>query len=138
VLYESIEALRRALRSAGVTPEQLHAVLLVGGSSRMPIVSQLVGAELGRPVAVDAHPKHAIALGAAWVASGAGAASRAVEGGTAPAAGGIAPRRPPEPLQPLAPLAPPDPLQPLRFRPLRASRTTLLPTKARRLVPETH
>src|SRR5690554_1096629 len=70
VLYESIEALRRALRSAGVAPEQLHAVLLVGGSSRMPIVSQLVGAELGRPVAVDAHPKHAIALGAAWQASG--------------------------------------------------------------------
>ena len=96
VLYESIEALRRALRSAGVTPEQLQAVLLVGGSSRMPIVSQLVGAELGRPVAVDAHPKHAIALGAAWVASGAGAASPAVDhgpaaGGTAfPAAGGAA------------------------------------------------
>jgi hypothetical protein len=90
VLYESIEALRRALRSAGVTPEQLHAVLLVGGSSRMPIVSQLVGAELGRPVAVDAHPKHAIALGAAWVASGAGAASPAVESGTGPATGGTA------------------------------------------------
>lgn len=87
-LYESIEALRRALRSAGVAPEQLHAVLLVGGSSRMPIVSQLVGAELGRPVAVDAHPKHAIALGAAWVASGSGAASpEAPDGGTAPAAG---------------------------------------------------
>jgi len=81
VLYESIEALRRALRSAGVAPEQLHAVLLVGGSSRMPIVSQLVGAELGRPVAVDAHPKHAIALGAAWVASGTTSASGPEPGG---------------------------------------------------------
>ncbi len=69
-LHDSIEALKRALRSAGVTPEQLHSVLLVGGSSRMPIVGQLVGAELGRPVAVDAHPKHAVALGAAWLASG--------------------------------------------------------------------
>jgi molecular chaperone DnaK len=69
-LYSTIEALRRALRSAGVTPEQLHSVLLVGGASRMPLVSQLVGAELGRPVAVDAHPKHAVALGAAWLASG--------------------------------------------------------------------
>jgi actin-like ATPase involved in cell morphogenesis len=68
-LHASIEALRRALRSAGVTPDQLHSVLLVGGSSRMPIVAQLVGAELGRPVAVDAHPKHAVALGAAWLAS---------------------------------------------------------------------
>jgi actin-like ATPase involved in cell morphogenesis len=70
-LQDTIDALRRALRSAGVTPEQLHAVLLVGGSSRMPIVAQLVGAELGRPVAVDAHPKHAVALGAALLAGGA-------------------------------------------------------------------
>jgi molecular chaperone DnaK len=69
-LQNTVEALRRALRSAGVAPEQLHSVLLAGGSSRMPIVAQLVGAELGRPVAVDAHPKHAVALGAAWLASG--------------------------------------------------------------------
>ncbi len=67
-LQDSIDALRRAVRSAGVTPEDLRAVLLVGGSSRMPIVAQLVGAELGRPVAVDAHPKHAVALGAASLA----------------------------------------------------------------------
>ncbi len=73
-LHDSIEALKRALRSANVTADQLHAVLLVGGSSRMPIVAQLVGAELGRPVAVDAHPKHAVPLGAAWLASGALAA----------------------------------------------------------------
>ncbi|MFS8521398.1 MAG: Hsp70 family protein [Micromonosporaceae bacterium] len=69
-LHSTIEALRRALRSARVEPEQLHSVLLVGGSSRIPLVAQLVGAELGRPVAVDAHPKHAVALGAAWQASG--------------------------------------------------------------------
>jgi len=75
-LYETIEALRRALRSAGVTADELHSVLLVGGSSRMPIVSQMVGAELGRPVAVDAHPKHAVALGAAWLASGSARSSR--------------------------------------------------------------
>jgi actin-like ATPase involved in cell morphogenesis len=80
-LSDSIEALKRAIRSAGVTPEQLHAVLLVGGSSRMPIVAQLVGTELGRPVAVDAHPKHAVALGAAFVASAAPAAAAAAASG---------------------------------------------------------
>ncbi len=69
VLHGSIEALRRAVRSAGVEPAGLHSVLLVGGSSRIPLVAQLVGSELGRPVAVDAHPKHAVALGAAWQAS---------------------------------------------------------------------
>jgi actin-like ATPase involved in cell morphogenesis len=83
-LYDSIEALRRALRSAGVTPEQLDAVLLVGGSSRMPVVAQMVGAELGRPVAVDAHPKHAVALGAARLAGGEPAAGPAA--GPVPAA----------------------------------------------------
>lgn len=69
-LHGSIEALQRAVRSAELTPEQLHAVLLVGGSSRMPLVGQLVAAELGRPVAVDTHPKHAVALGAARLAGG--------------------------------------------------------------------
>jgi molecular chaperone DnaK len=69
-LYDSIEAMKRALRSAGVAPDDLSAVLLVGGSSRMPLVAQMVGAELGRPIAVDVHPKHAVALGAAWLASG--------------------------------------------------------------------
>jgi actin-like ATPase involved in cell morphogenesis len=65
---ETIEVLRQALRSAEVDPQDLHAVLLVGGSSRVPLVAQAVSAELGRPVAVDADPKAAIALGAAWSA----------------------------------------------------------------------
>ena len=62
---ETIACLRRALVSAEVEPDQLSAVLLVGGSSRTPLVSEMLSAELGRPVAVDAHPKYAIALGAA-------------------------------------------------------------------------
>jgi molecular chaperone DnaK len=62
---ETVSALRRAVASAGCTPAQLAAVLLVGGSSRIPLVGQLVSEQLGRPVAVDADPKHAIAKGAA-------------------------------------------------------------------------
>ncbi|MGH7535773.1 MAG: Hsp70 family protein, partial [Gemmatimonadales bacterium] len=64
-LAETLQALRRALRSADLTPADLDVVLLVGGSSRVPLVAQLVSAELGRPVAIDADPKAAIALGAA-------------------------------------------------------------------------
>jgi actin-like ATPase involved in cell morphogenesis len=71
LLKDSIEALRRTIRSAGYAPEALGSVLLLGGSSRMPIVAQMIGSELGRPVAVDADPKHAVALGAAWQASSA-------------------------------------------------------------------
>ncbi|MGH3698919.1 MAG: Hsp70 family protein [Pseudonocardiaceae bacterium] len=62
---QTVEALRRALRSADVRPADLEEVLLIGGSSRIPLVAQLVSAELGRPVTVDAAPHTAIALGAA-------------------------------------------------------------------------
>ncbi len=61
---ETVDALRNAIASAGLVPAQLSAVLLVGGSSRIPLVGQLVSEQLGRPVAVDADPKNAIAMGA--------------------------------------------------------------------------
>ena len=80
-LQDSIDAMRRALRSAQITPEQLHSILLVGGSSRIPVVAELVGAEFGRPVAVDVHPKHAVALGAAVLASGESAGPGALPSG---------------------------------------------------------
>lgn len=64
-LSDTIAALRRALRSANVEPEDIKTVLLVGGTSRIPLVAQMVTEDLGRPVSVDAHPKHAVALGAA-------------------------------------------------------------------------
>ncbi|MFR9803806.1 Hsp70 family protein [Pseudonocardia sp. RS010] len=66
---ETVEALRRAVASAGLQPAGLDAVLLVGGSSRVPLVGQLVSQELGRPVAVDTDPKNAIAKGAALAVS---------------------------------------------------------------------
>jgi hypothetical protein len=69
LLRESIAALRRSIESAGVEPADLHAVLLVGGSSRIPRVRQIVATEFGRPVALDAHSKHPVAIGAAWTAS---------------------------------------------------------------------
>ena len=69
-LRYTTDALQRTLATVGLSPADLHAVLLVGGSSRIPLVSQLVGAALGRPVALDIHPKHAVALGAALVAAG--------------------------------------------------------------------
>ncbi|OLT02589.1 hypothetical protein BJF90_29035 [Pseudonocardia sp. CNS-004] len=62
---DTVAALRSAVISAGYAPDQLTAVLLVGGSSRIPLVAQLVSEQLGRPVAVDADPKNAIAKGAA-------------------------------------------------------------------------
>ncbi|MGH3928350.1 MAG: Hsp70 family protein [Pseudonocardiaceae bacterium] len=64
-LEDTIDSLSRAIASAGLTSADLGAVLLVGGSSRVPLVSQMVSARLGCPVVVDADPKTTIALGAA-------------------------------------------------------------------------
>jgi molecular chaperone DnaK len=105
-LYGSVEALKRAIRSAERTPEDLHSILLVGGSSRMPIVAQLVAAEFNRPVAVDAHPKHAVALGASWLAGGTPAQSRGPAAGRAAAPPRSAPARPAAPPARPAPSAP--------------------------------
>ena len=68
-LSSTVEALRRALESAGVGADALTAVLLVGGSSRIPLVARMVGEALGCRTVVDSHPKHAVALGAAVVAA---------------------------------------------------------------------
>lgn len=64
-LEESIHTTVRALRLAGVKNADLHAVVLVGGSSRIPLVTELLSHELAVPVAADTFPKHDIALGAA-------------------------------------------------------------------------
>lgn len=69
-LADTLTTLRGALRSASVTETNLTAVLLVGGSSRIPLVAKMVSAELKCPIAVDTHPKHAVALGAAALNTG--------------------------------------------------------------------
>jgi len=68
-LEETVDLMRRTIRSAGLTEADLTAVLLVGGSSRIPLVTELLSAGLGRPVAVDADPKATVAVGAALSAS---------------------------------------------------------------------
>ena len=76
-LLETVHSLRRAIASAGVSPGDIAAVVLAGGSSRIPLVTELVSAELGRPVAVDAHPKHTVASGAARLAASSESAAAA-------------------------------------------------------------
>ncbi|HEV7762826.1 MAG TPA: Hsp70 family protein [Acidimicrobiales bacterium] len=112
-LNETIVALRRAVASAEVDVADLSAVLLVGGSSRIPLVAQLVTAELGRPIAIDARPKDAISLGAALLAAqkapAAVAAPAATPAGATPAPSPSAPAPPAKPPLPPPPTAPPPP-----------------------------
>src|SRR4051794_626690 len=64
----TLGALTRTLRTAAVPPAELSAVLLVGGSSQIPLIAEMVVQEFDCPAVVDAHPKHAGALGAAVLA----------------------------------------------------------------------
>ncbi|WP_104117935.1 Hsp70 family protein [Arthrobacter sp. B1805] len=66
---ESVDALRRVLRTAELEAADLDAILLIGGSSRIPLIAQTLSAELGRPIAIDADPKASISLGAAFAAA---------------------------------------------------------------------
>jgi actin-like ATPase involved in cell morphogenesis len=68
-LRSTVETLRSAIGDAGLEPEDVSAVLLIGGSSRIPVVAQLLSAELELTVAVDADPKASISLGAAMAAA---------------------------------------------------------------------
>jgi molecular chaperone DnaK len=54
----------RALADAGVKPEELDAVVLVGGATRMPIVRRLVAEIFGQEPNTSQHPDEAVALGA--------------------------------------------------------------------------
>jgi YVTN family beta-propeller protein len=69
-IESTIGTLDRVLRAAQVDRVSLVAVLLVGGSSRIPLVAQMVSEAFGRPTIVGAHPKHSVALGAALLAEG--------------------------------------------------------------------
>jgi Tol biopolymer transport system component/actin-like ATPase involved in cell morphogenesis len=64
-IADTIRALERTVASAGLTPQDQHSIVLSGGSSRIPLVTHELTKAFGRPIALDTHPKHDVALGAA-------------------------------------------------------------------------
>jgi hypothetical protein len=87
LIDETLNAFGRALTSAAMAPEGLRAIVLAGGSARIPLVAQLLQARFRCQLAVDLHPKLAVATGAALVAAeSAGLAARVSRptSGTAP------------------------------------------------------
>lgn len=56
---------RRALKDAKLTPKDLDQVLLVGGSTRIPAVQELVRKELGKEPNKSVNPDEVVAMGAA-------------------------------------------------------------------------
>ncbi|WP_295837983.1 Hsp70 family protein [uncultured Microbacterium sp.] len=64
-IERTVEVLEMALEQSGLTAADLDAILLTGGTSRIPRVAQLLSERFDRPIAIDADPKAIIALGAA-------------------------------------------------------------------------
>jgi Fe-S protein assembly chaperone HscA len=56
---------RAALTDAGLQPSQVDEVVLVGGSTRIPLVRRLVGELFGRTPHTELNPDEVVALGAA-------------------------------------------------------------------------
>ena len=61
----TLRACKQALKDAGVRPAELDGVVLVGGSTRVPRIRQLVEQALGRPPLTDIDPDEVVAHGAA-------------------------------------------------------------------------
>ena len=60
-----VEPLRTALKDAGITAEQLDQVVLVGGSTRIPAVQELVKRLTGKEPNRTVNPDEVVAVGAA-------------------------------------------------------------------------
>ncbi len=65
VIERTLAPCRMALKDAGLTPREIDEVVLVGGSTRMPLVRQRVEALFGKTPHCHLNPDEVVALGAA-------------------------------------------------------------------------
>src|SRR5690242_6336009 len=65
ILDRSIEPCKKAMSDAGVTPQQIDEVVLVGGSTRIPKVQEIVRTLFGKEPNKSVNPDEVVAIGAA-------------------------------------------------------------------------
>ena len=65
LVARTIAGVRKVLRDAKVAPSDVQGVVMVGGSTRMPMVRQAVAAHFGRAPLTNLNPDEVVALGAA-------------------------------------------------------------------------
>ena len=65
LLLRTMEPVKRAIADAGVSPKDIHEVVLVGGSTRIPRVQKLVADQFGREPHKGVNPDEVVAVGAA-------------------------------------------------------------------------
>lgn len=65
LVESTLEPVRNALKDAGLTKNDIDKVLLVGGSTRIPRVQEIIKEELGKEPSKGVNPDEVVAMGAA-------------------------------------------------------------------------
>jgi len=65
LVQRTVEPCQKALRDAGLKPSDINEVILVGGSTRIPMVQKLVENIFGRTPSKGVNPDEVVAVGAA-------------------------------------------------------------------------
>ena len=65
LVESTIKPVREAMKEAKVKKEDIDKVLLVGGSTRIPMVQELIKKELGKEPSREVNPDEVVAMGAA-------------------------------------------------------------------------
>ena len=65
LVNSTLEPVRKALKDAKMDKKDIDKVILVGGSTRIPMVQELVEKELGQKPSHEVNPDEAVAMGAA-------------------------------------------------------------------------
>ena len=69
ILDKTIDAVHKSLNDAKLKPDDIDEIILVGGSTRSPVISEMLEKEFGKKPRKNVHPDLAVAYGAGVLAA---------------------------------------------------------------------